>query len=90
MKQTLNRIYFKYFWWVWQLIIMVISGFFLLLGIEIFIQAYRLKNPYNFILSFFASNLIILISVVILAGIIYRMIGVYRLIRNKEEKKIVE
>jgi hypothetical protein len=84
MKQELNRIYFKYFWWVWQLILLIVTGFFLLLGIEIVIYAYRLKNPYNFILSFFASNLIIMISLVILAGIIYRMIGVYRLIRHKK------
>jgi hypothetical protein len=83
-KQDLKRIYFKYFWWVWQLILMVVSGFFLVLGIDIFIHAYRLKNPYHFILSFFASNLIIMISLVILAGIIYRMFGVYRLIRNKK------
>jgi hypothetical protein len=54
----------------------------LLLGIEIVIHAYRLKNPYHFILSFFASNLIIMISGVILTGIIYRMIGVYRMIRQ--------
>ncbi len=82
MRFFLNRVYFKYFWWVWQLILLCISGFFLLLGIEIVIHAYRLKNPYHFILSFFASNLIIMISGVILAGIIYRMIGVYRLIRQ--------
>jgi hypothetical protein len=83
MKQVLYRIYFKYFWWVWQLILLIISGFFLSLGIQIVIYAYRLKNPYNFILSFFASNLIILISLVIMAGIIYRMIGVYRLMKHK-------
>jgi len=85
MKQYLNRIYFKYFWWVWQLILLIISGFFLLLGIQIVIYAYRLNNPYNFILSFFASNLIILISLVILAGIVYRMIGVYRLMYHKKK-----
>jgi hypothetical protein len=87
MKQELKRIYFRYFWWVWQLILMIVSVFFLVMGIEIFIHAYRLKNPYHFILSFFASNLIIMISVVILAGIIYRMFGVYRLIHhNKNER----
>jgi hypothetical protein len=90
MNQDLNRIYFKYFWWIWQLILMIVTGFFLVLGIEVFIYAYRLKNPYHFILSFFASNLMIMISVVILAGIIYRMIGVIRLIRNKEEDNNIE
>jgi hypothetical protein len=33
-----------------------------------------LKNPFWFIMTFFASNLIILISATILVGIIYRMI----------------
>ncbi len=85
----LNRIYFKYFWWVWQLILALISGFFLFLGIEVVIYAYGLQNPYYFILSFFASNLMILISGVVLAGIVYRVIGVYRIIyknKNSAEK----
>jgi hypothetical protein len=90
MNQNLNRIYFKYFWWVWQLILMIVTGFFFVLGIEVFIYSYRLKNPYHFILSFFASNLMIMISGVILAGIVYRMIGVYRLIRKKEENNNIE
>ena len=68
------------------MILVVLSAFFLFLGIEVCIYSYRLDNPFHFILSFFASNLIIMISVVILAGLIYRMVGVYKLLKNKENR----
>ena len=62
------------FWWIWQVILTLAGSFFLFFGIHLLIAAYRLKNPFWFIMTFFASNLIILISATILVGIIYRMI----------------
>ncbi len=64
--------------------------FFLLFGIYILIAAYHLKNPYAFIMTFFASNLIILISAVLVLGFILRMIKVFKLTRvpEKEENNI--
>jgi hypothetical protein len=62
------------FWWIWQVILALAGSFFLFFGIHLLIAAYRLKNPFWFIMTFFASNLIILISATILVGIIYRMI----------------
>jgi hypothetical protein len=47
--------------------------FFLLFGIHLLIAAYRLNNPFWFIMTFFASNLIILISAALLVGFIIRM-----------------
>lgn len=87
MNREFKKIYFRYFWWIWQTILIVLSGFFLAIGVEVFIYSYRLENPFDFILSFFASNLIILISIVIMAGIIYRMVGVYRIIKKTPEIK---
>jgi hypothetical protein len=87
MNQEIKKVYYRYFWWVWQSILILLSGFFLALGVEVFIYSYRLKNPFYFILSFFASNLIIMISGVILAGIIYRMVGVYRIMKKKDIDK---
>ena len=84
MKLELKKVYFKYFWWIWQTFLIVLSAFFLVMGIMICIYSYQLNNPFHFILSFFASNLIILISAVIFAGLIYRMVGVYKLINKKE------
>lgn len=62
------------FWWIWQVILTLAASFFLFFGIHLLIAAYHLKNPFWFIMTFFASNLIILISATILVGIIYRMI----------------
>ena len=44
------------------------SLFFLIFGIETLIGAFHLKNPLEFIMYFFSSNLMILVSIV---GILY-------------------
>ncbi|NCO61569.1 MAG: hypothetical protein COZ70_02765 [Deltaproteobacteria bacterium CG_4_8_14_3_um_filter_51_11] len=43
-------------------------------GIQLLVAAYHLNNPSYFILTFFASNLIILISAVLILGFILRMV----------------
>jgi len=87
MKATLKEIYFNYFWWIWQTILVLLCGFFLVFGIQILIKSYQLNNPFYFMMIFFSSNLIILISVVLVAGFLYRMYGVYRLLNNKKIKE---
>lgn len=62
-------------WWVIQIGFSLLGCFFLLFGIFILIAAYHLDNPIWFIMTFFASNLIILISGVLLVGFILRMIS---------------
>ena len=73
------------FWWIWQVILTLAGSFFLFFGIHLLIAAYRLKNPSWFIMLFFSSNLIILISATILVGIIYRMITFRR--RHEDDDK---
>lgn len=90
MKLTLKKIYFNYLWWIWQIILVLFCGFFLVLGIQILIKSYQLNNPAYFMMIFFSSNLIILISAVLMAGFLYRMYGVYRLINNKDIKPNIE
>lgn len=85
MKTILKDIYFNYFWWIWQMILVLICVFFLILGIQILIKSYQLNNPFSFMMIFFASNLIMLISAVLMAGIVWRMIGVYRLMYHNKE-----
>ena len=53
---------------------MIGSVFFLVFGIILLISSYRLNDPFSFVLTFFASNLIILISAVILLGLVYRSV----------------
>jgi hypothetical protein len=90
MKLTLKEIYFNYLWWIWQIILVFVCGFFLVFGVQILIKSYQLNNPFYFMMIFFASNLIILICVVLMAGFLYRMYGVFRLINNKDIKQNIE
>jgi len=58
----------SWLWWGKNIFIALFSLFFLLFGIQALMSSYSLKNPLEFIMSFFSSSLIILISIV---GIIY-------------------
>ena len=69
-------------WWVWQVALTLAAGFFFLFGVDLFKAAYRLENPFYFIMTFFASNLIILISAVLVFGFLYRMYRVMRLLKK--------
>jgi hypothetical protein len=50
----------------------VIEVFFLLFGIYLLVLAYHLTDPFAFIMTFFASNLVILISAVLLLGLVLK------------------
>ena len=62
-----------------DILIGILSSFFLFWGITLLLSAYSLKNPLEFIMLFFSSNFIILISG---AGILY---AAFRLWRNCKE-----
>ena len=69
-------------WWIKQIVLVIIGGFYLYFGIHLLISSYGINNPFSFIVTFFASNFIILISGALLVGFIYRMITVFRQLRN--------
>ena len=50
----------------------VFELFFLLFGIYLLILSYHLTDPFSFIMTFFASNLVILISAVLLLGLVLK------------------
>ncbi|MBW1766043.1 MAG: hypothetical protein JRJ02_10275 [Deltaproteobacteria bacterium] len=64
-----------FYWWIRQIIFALAGCFFLLFGIQLLISAYQLNDPFLFIMTFFASNLIILISGTLLVGFIFQMIA---------------
>ena len=70
-----------YSWWFKHAVIAILSVFFLILGVETLIAAYGLANPLNFIMAFFSASLIILMSIV---GILYPLVQVYTLLRQKQ------
>ena len=66
------------YWWIRQIILILIAGFYLIFGIQLLISAYRLNEPGKFILTFYASNFMILFSGALLAGFVYRLVATYR------------
>jgi len=72
------------FWWIRQIVLISVSAFFLYFGIRLLISAYKLNDPFTFLMTFFASNFIILISAALMIGFAYRMITAYRQSRNSD------
>ena len=72
----------KYYWWPAQTILLLISLFFFIFGIDLLSGSYSLDDPFNFIMTFFAACLIILISLTLLMGFIIKMARVYKRIRK--------
>jgi uncharacterized membrane protein YhaH (DUF805 family) len=75
----------NHFWWALQFVLILVASFFVFWGIQLLRWAYTLTNPFSFIISFFASNLIILISGVVLIGVIYRMVSVYKKLNERSD-----
>lgn len=71
-------------WWIRQIILVLMGSFFLYYGIELLISSYELDDPYSFIMTFFASNFIILISAALVFGFVYRMVFVYRHLKKTD------
>lgn len=70
------------YWWMRQILLIVIAGFYLVFGIQLLISAYQLNNPAYFIFTFFASNFMILFSGTLVVGFVIRMVIVYRRLKN--------
>ena len=66
------------YWWVRQIILVAIAGFYLVFGIQLLMSAYQLNDPASFIFTFSASNFMILFSGALLVGFIYRLATAYR------------
>ena len=73
MKTGHHALEAKIFFWIKHILMVLLSCFFLIFGVHILIAAYRLNDPFSFILTFFASNFIILISAALVFVFIYRM-----------------
>ena len=75
----------KYSWWIIQILLTLVSLFFLIFGIDLLRGAYSLKDPYTFIMTFFAASFIILISLALGAGFIIRMVRVKKALEKNSE-----
>ncbi|MGD1974538.1 MAG: hypothetical protein PVH85_24025 [Desulfobacterales bacterium] len=72
------------FWWIRQIVLLSVSVFFLYFGIRLLVSAYKLNDPFTFLMTFFASNFIILISAALMIGFAYRMITAFRQSKNSD------
>jgi len=63
----------KILFWAKNILLIVLGCFFLVFGLHILIGAYSLQDPFSFILTFFASNFIILISATVIFVSAYRI-----------------
>jgi len=70
------------FWWIRQVIFILAAVFFAFFGVHVLISAYTLKDPFSFVLTFFASNLIILISLTMLVAF---SIQIWRVMKRGKE-----
>lgn len=72
----------KYTWWICQILLVLVSIFFFLFGLDLLISSYRLTDPFTFIMTFFAASFVLLISAALCITFMIKMIRVYRRIRN--------
>ncbi|RLB39011.1 MAG: hypothetical protein DRH12_12095 [Deltaproteobacteria bacterium] len=71
--------------WIQEGVLSAACIFFLLFGVHLLIASYGLDNPFWFVMTFFSSSLIILISAALLLGFILRMVARYR--RRQEDRQ---
>ncbi len=65
-------------WWIIQIVLLLISLCFIIFGIDILKGAYALKDPFSFIMSFFAASFVILISIALAASFVIKMVRMYK------------
>lgn len=66
------------FWWIKMLVILIGSILFLIFGIGNLLSAYYLSNPQEFIVLFFSSSLMILISITGFIYVVFRFAGLVK------------
>jgi len=58
----------NYLVWIKNIIILLVSVFFLMIGINTLLGSFKLNNPMEFVMYFFSASLLILVCIV---GVIY-------------------
>jgi len=74
-------------WWIRNAVIALGSVFFLAFGVESLVSAYRLRNAHEFIVYFFSSSFIILISLV---GLLYPVLQIHAFLRARKAARYEE
>jgi TRAP-type C4-dicarboxylate transport system permease small subunit len=72
----------KYTWWIVQILLILISVFFFVFGMDLMLAAYRLEDPFTFIMTFFAASFVLLISAALVVTFVIKMVRVFKRVRN--------
>ncbi|NVL92555.1 MAG: hypothetical protein HWN71_05900 [Desulfobacterales bacterium] len=72
-------------WLVTLVVLALIALFFILFGIDLLYTAYQITEPFSFVMTFFASNLIILISATLLLIFVLKIVATIRKSKDREE-----
>lgn len=72
-------------WLALLVVLALIAAFFIVFGIDLLFAAYQLTEPFSFVMTFFASNLIILISATLLFIFVLNIVTSIKKSRKKEE-----
>ena len=78
-KQRTWVIMNSFIWWISKILIGIVSLFLFTKGITVLVGSYTLNNPAEFLMYFFSSSMLILVSAV---GIIYSAVRIFRKIRG--------
>jgi len=69
-----------FFWWISKIFLGIASLFLFIRGVGVLIGSYSLKNPAEFLMYFFSSSMLILMSAV---GIIYSAVKIFKRVRGE-------
>jgi uncharacterized Tic20 family protein len=72
-------------WLVTLVVLALIALFFILFGIDLLFTAYKITEPFSFVMTFFASNLIILISATLLLMFVVKIVAIIRKSKDRGE-----
>ncbi|MEE4365379.1 MAG: hypothetical protein V2J08_15690 [Desulfotignum sp.] len=74
----------KYTWWILQIVLMLISLFFLFFGVNLLRASYGLDDPFSFIMTFFAASFVLLISTALVLTFVIKMVRVFKRIQKPQ------
>ena len=81
MVESVRLFYMNvFFWWISKLFIGIASLVLFIRGIEVLIGSYSLNNPVEFLMYFFSSSMLILLSAV---GVIYSAVKIFKKVKGK-------
>lgn len=72
----------KYFWWIFQIVLTLVSLFFLFFGVNLLRASYGLDDPFSFIMAFFAASFVLLISSALALTFVIKMVRVFKRIQK--------